>query len=158
MLIALASSLVLAAPASADFGFLRAWGTVGNDDGQFGLPDGIGVDSAGTVWVADRDNNRIERFSRDGRFRAFKALRRQHRSALPGRLNLPYDVAPDALGNLYVADDRRRAGRGLRGIKLQSGSGLDGMGRRLEHGGWRRGRLLGERHRGDEQRTAHGGG
>jgi DNA-binding beta-propeller fold protein YncE len=104
VLVALASSLVLAAPASADFGFVRAWGTVGSGDGQFGLPDGIGVDSAGTVWVADRDNNRVERFGRDGRFRAFKALRRQHRSALPGRLNLPYDVAPDALGNLYVAD------------------------------------------------------
>src|SRR3954469_4479085 len=104
VLVALVSSLVVAAPASADFGFLRAWGTVGNDDGQFGLPDGIGVDNAGTVWVADRDNNRVERFSRDGRSRAFKALRRQHRSPLPGRLNLPYDVAPDALGNLYVAD------------------------------------------------------
>src|SRR3954453_18046588 len=93
-----------AAPASAQFGFLSAWGTVGNDDGQFALPDGIGVDNGGTVWVADRDNNRVERFGRDGRFRAFKALRRQHRSPLPGRLNLPYDVAPDALGNLYVAD------------------------------------------------------
>jgi DNA-binding beta-propeller fold protein YncE len=103
-LVVLVSSLALAAPASADFGFLRAWGTVGNDDGQFALPDGIGVDNAGTVWVADRDNNRVQRFTADGRHREFKALRRQHRSALPGRLNLPYDVAPDALGNLYVAD------------------------------------------------------
>src|SRR4051812_45238602 len=104
VLVALASYLVLAAPASADFGFLRAWGTVGNDDGQFALPDGIGVDNAGTVWVADRDNNRVQRFTSNGRFREFKALRRQHRSDLPGRLNLPYDVAPDALGNVYVAD------------------------------------------------------
>jgi DNA-binding beta-propeller fold protein YncE len=104
LLVALAGSLVLAAPASADFGFLRAWGTVGNDDGQFGLPDGIGVDDAGSVWVADRDNNRVQRFTPDGRFREFKALRRQHRSDLPGRLNLPYDVAPDALGDVYVAD------------------------------------------------------
>lgn len=100
----IALTLVCAAPASASFGFLRAWGTVGNDDGQFALPDGIGVDNGGTVWVADRDNNRVERFTADGRFRAFKALRHQHRSPAPGRLNLPYDVAPDALGNVYVAD------------------------------------------------------
>jgi tripartite motif-containing protein 71 len=103
-LAAIALCLVCAAPASASFGFMRAWGTVGNDDGQFALPDGIGVDTAGNVWVADRDNNRVERFTADGRFRAFKALRRQHRSSAPGRLNLPYDVAPDALGDVYVAD------------------------------------------------------
>ncbi len=103
-LVTVALSLVLAGPASADFGFLRAWGTVGNDPGQFALPDGIGVDSAGTVWVADRDNNRVERFTADGRYREFKALRHQHLSAAPGRLNLPYDVAPDALGDIYVAD------------------------------------------------------
>jgi DNA-binding beta-propeller fold protein YncE len=103
-LVALVLSLALAAPASADFGFLRAWGTVGSDDGQFGLPDGIAVDNGGTVWVADGANNRVQRFSSNGRFREFKALRRQHRSSAPGRLNLPYDVAPDALGNVYVAD------------------------------------------------------
>lgn len=100
----LALTLAAAAPASADFGFLRAWGTVGNDPGQLALPDGIGVDNAGTVWVADRDNNRVQRFSANGRLLPFRALRHQHRSDLPGRLNLPYDVAPDALGNLYVAD------------------------------------------------------
>ena len=103
-LILVALSLAFAAPAAGSFGFLRAWGTVGNGDGQFALPDGIGVDNGGTVWVADRDNNRVERFTSSGRFRAFPALRHQHRSPAPGRLNLPYDVAPDALGNVYVAD------------------------------------------------------
>src|SRR3954465_7169073 len=98
------AGLLGAAPASARWGFMRAWGTVGSGDGQFAWPDGIGVDNGGTVWVADRDNNRLERFSSNGRFRKFKAFRHQHRSDAPGRLNLPYDVAPDALGNLYVAD------------------------------------------------------
>jgi tripartite motif-containing protein 71 len=103
-LVALVLSLTFAATASASFGFLRAWGTVGSGEGQLALPDGIGVDNGGTVWVADRDNNRVERFTSDGRYQPFPALRHQHRSAAPGRLNLPYDVAPDALGNLYVAD------------------------------------------------------
>ena len=96
--------LVGATPAAASVGFLRAWGTVGNGDGQFALPDGLGVDNGGTVWVADRDNNRLERFTYDGRFEAFPRFRHQHRSAAPGRFNVPYDIAPDALGNLYVAD------------------------------------------------------
>jgi DNA-binding beta-propeller fold protein YncE len=99
-----ASCLALAAPAAADFGFLGAWGTVGQGAGQLALPDGIGVDNAGNVWVADRDNNRVQRFSSSGRYLPFPALRRQHLSSAPGRLKLPYDVEPDALGNLYVAD------------------------------------------------------
>jgi DNA-binding beta-propeller fold protein YncE len=100
----LALGLAFAAPAFADFRFLGAWGTVGQGEGQLALPDGIGVDNAGTVWVADRDNNRVERFTSNGRYLPFPVLRRQHLSSARGRLNLPYDVAPDALGNLYVAD------------------------------------------------------
>ncbi|MEA2439773.1 MAG: tripartite motif-containing protein 71 [Thermoleophilaceae bacterium] len=96
--------LALAGPAAADVGFMRAWGTVGSGDGQFALPDGLDVDNGGTVWVADRDNNRLERFTTNGRFLPFPPFRHQHRSHAPGRLNVPYDIAPDPLGNLYVAD------------------------------------------------------
>jgi DNA-binding beta-propeller fold protein YncE len=104
LLAALGLSIAAAAPACASFGFLGAWGTVGTGEGQFALPDGIGVDNAGTVWVADRDNNRVERFTATGGYRPFAPLRHQHLSSAPGRLNLPYDVQPDALGDLYVAD------------------------------------------------------
>jgi sugar lactone lactonase YvrE len=104
-LVLLALGLVAATPnASASFGFLGAWGTVGQGDGQFALPDGIGVDNAGTVWVADRNNNRVERFTSSGRYLPFPALRGRPWSSAPGRLHLPYDVTPDALGDLYVAD------------------------------------------------------
>jgi DNA-binding beta-propeller fold protein YncE len=54
--------------------------------------------------VADRDNNRVQRYTADGRFRPFAPFKRDHRSPKPGRFNLPYDVEPDAVGNLYVAD------------------------------------------------------
>ena len=100
----LALGVVAAAPAAARVGFIRAWGTVGNGDGQFALPDGLGVANDGTVWVADRDNNRLERFTYNGRFLPFPRFRHQHRSLAPGRFNVPYDIAPDALGDLYVAD------------------------------------------------------
>jgi sugar lactone lactonase YvrE len=97
-------SLAYAAPAWAGFGFLGAWGTVGSGPGQFALPDGIAVDNGGSVWVADRDNNRIQKFTADGRYLPFPAFRHQGPSPKPGRINYPYKALPDALGNLYVAD------------------------------------------------------
>jgi streptogramin lyase len=96
--------LAYAAPASARFGFLGAWGTVGSGPGQFALPDGIAVDNAGNVWVADRDNNRIQKFTADGRYLPFPAFRHQGPSSVPGRFTYPYKAVPDALGNIYVAD------------------------------------------------------
>ncbi|MEA2427996.1 MAG: tripartite motif-containing protein 71 [Thermoleophilaceae bacterium] len=107
LLIALGAALACAAPAGAAAGGLRfagAWGSHGVAEGQFLLPDGIAVDSGGNVWVADRNRNRIERFTSAGRFRPFPAFRSRHRSAAPGRLNLPYDVAVDRAGRIYVAD------------------------------------------------------
>ncbi|HEX8065094.1 MAG TPA: hypothetical protein VF520_01070 [Thermoleophilaceae bacterium] len=128
--------LVLAAPAArAETGFLRAFGSEGAGPGQFALPDGIAVDDAGTIWVADRDNNRILRFANDGTPRPFAALPRRHRSAAPGRFNLPYDVDVDGLGNIYVADTHNHriqvfspAGRLLRMWGRNGGDGTAGRG------------------------------
>ena len=73
-LVALAC-LVAAAPASAEVGFLRQLGGQdGKGPGQFALPDGVGVDNAGNVWVADSQNNRIQRFSLDGKVLPFPAF------------------------------------------------------------------------------------
>lgn len=49
---------------------LRQWGTAGQGPGQLNLPHGIAIDSAGTVYVADRENGRIQRFSREGKYRS----------------------------------------------------------------------------------------
>src|SRR3954447_16276262 len=94
LLFVLAAGFAFAAPASARFGFMRAWGTVGSGDGQFALPDGLGVDNGGTWWVAAADTTRLERFGSAGRFRPFPPFRHQHRSSAPGRFDVPYDVAP----------------------------------------------------------------
>jgi hypothetical protein len=47
---------------------LRQWGSPGLGPGQFHLPHGIAVDSDGIVYVADRENGRIQRFTPDGKF------------------------------------------------------------------------------------------
>lgn len=54
---------------------VREWGHPGTGPGEFHLPHAIQISSAGTVYVADRENGRIELFDLDGHFlRAFGEL------------------------------------------------------------------------------------
>ena len=48
--------------------FLYKFGGKGNQDGQFNKPRGVLVDSGATVLVCDKNNNRVQQFSLDGRF------------------------------------------------------------------------------------------
>ena len=45
-----------------------SWGAPGSGPGEFNLPHGIDVDSSGRVFVADRENSRIQLFDAEGRF------------------------------------------------------------------------------------------
>ena len=47
---------------------LREWGTPGTGPGQFRLPHSIVIDEQGIVYVADRENGRVQRFDLTGRF------------------------------------------------------------------------------------------
>jgi sugar lactone lactonase YvrE len=47
---------------------VRQWGEHGVGPGQFHLPHSIQIGGDGTVYVADRENGRIEKFSLDGKF------------------------------------------------------------------------------------------
>lgn len=46
-----------------DHHFKGMWGSRGTGDGQFISPWGIAVDSQGNVYVADKGNHRIQKFS-----------------------------------------------------------------------------------------------
>ena len=48
--------------------YLFSWGGPGSGPGEFNLPHGIDVDSRGRVFVADRENSRIQLFDAEGRF------------------------------------------------------------------------------------------
>jgi streptogramin lyase len=48
---------------------VREWGSAGTGPGQFRLPHSLQVDERGIIYVADRENGRIQRFDRDGTFR-----------------------------------------------------------------------------------------
>ena len=53
---------------SGDGTFIKTWGQKGTGPGQFDLPHSIAIDSAGRVFVGDRNNERIQIFDQDGLF------------------------------------------------------------------------------------------
>jgi sugar lactone lactonase YvrE len=122
--------------------FLRAWGKSVNGGGGFGIctvagscqagtagtlggelnaPDHLAADGAGNVYVADNNNNRIQKFGPSGNFqRAWgksvngggvfgvctvaASCHQGTTGALGGEFSDPIGVATDAAGELYVAD------------------------------------------------------
>ncbi len=55
---------------SKDGKFIKTWGKVGKGPGEFDVPHGLAMDSAGRLFVADRSNDRIQIFDQDGKFLA----------------------------------------------------------------------------------------
>jgi DNA-binding beta-propeller fold protein YncE len=53
---------------SADGKKLNEWGAAGTGPGQFRLPHSIQIDERNTIYVADRENGRVQRFDRSGKF------------------------------------------------------------------------------------------
>ena len=69
---------------AADGTLLASWGEPGGGPGQFDTPHSIGVDRRGQVWVADRENQRVQVFDGDGGFIRERALERANNIALDG--------------------------------------------------------------------------
>ena len=53
---------------SPDGELVLSWGTEGGGPGEFHLPHGVHVDGQGRVYVADRENHRIQIFTSEGEF------------------------------------------------------------------------------------------
>ena len=49
--------------------WIKNWGSTGTEPGQFRVVHGIAIDATGTVYVADRDNKRIQVFDAEGTFK-----------------------------------------------------------------------------------------
>jgi DNA-binding beta-propeller fold protein YncE len=48
--------------------FIKSWGGKGKAPGQFEVAHGLAFDAQGLLWVADRENQRIQIFDADGKF------------------------------------------------------------------------------------------
>jgi hypothetical protein len=76
---------------------------------SLGSPQGLSVDGEGRVYFADSYNHVILRIDEDGTLRRIAGIGRPGVAgdggpAAAAALNQPYDVRPDAQGNLYIAD------------------------------------------------------
>lgn len=76
---------------SADGKRLREWGAAGKGQGQFILPHDIAAGSDGTLYVADRENGRVQWFDASGNFLGEKQV--------GGRL---YSIAVRPDGRIYL--------------------------------------------------------
>lgn len=47
---------------------IKPWGKLGTGPGEFNLPHAIQIDGKGTIYVADRENGRIEEFNLNGKY------------------------------------------------------------------------------------------
>jgi sugar lactone lactonase YvrE len=91
-----------------------AGSTQGSADGtgtnaSFWSPAGVAFDSVGNLYVADRGNNRIRRITSAGVVTTFAGSLSNTIGSTDGTgtnasFNLPFGVAVDSAGNVYVAD------------------------------------------------------
>ena len=80
--------------------YVSSFGSNGSNDGQFAGPGGTALDSDGSLWVADSQNNRVQKFSPSGEhLLSFGTL-----GSGNGQFKRPTDIAIDSKGNLWVAD------------------------------------------------------
>jgi RHS repeat-associated protein len=81
-------------------GYVSQFGSMGSGNGQFSTPWDIASSSTGSLYVADKNNNRIEEFNSEGVFvRVWGS-----EGTGNGQFKHPEGVTVDSKGNVWVSD------------------------------------------------------
>ena len=97
----LAFALILPVTAGAQCPtYLSQWGSFGSGNGQFNAPQLAATDAAGNVYVADSNNQRIQKFTGTGAY----LTQWGSPGSGNGQFSYPYGIATNGDGDVYVAD------------------------------------------------------
>ena len=80
--------------------YAEAFGEEGSAPGQLKLPADVAVDAAGDLWVIDRENARVQKFSPEGEY--LDGFGSQ--GTANGQFTWPSGIAIDPEGNILVTD------------------------------------------------------
>lgn len=100
----------------------------GSGASQFGFPaGGIAVDATGNIYVADAENNRIQKWA-PGAVEGITVAGGHGAGSAADQLNRPKDVFVDAAGNIYIADESNQriqkwAPNATSGVTVAGGNG-----------------------------------
>jgi sugar lactone lactonase YvrE len=99
--------------------FVKSWGGKGKEPGKFEVAHGAAIDAKGLLWVADRENQRIQVFDQDGAF-----VREMKYAGLPCSFDIGKDMVfmvngfagqvlkMDLTGNVLAAAGKPGTGAG----------------------------------------------
>ena len=80
--------------------FSGMWGSAGTGPGELNYPYGLALEKSGSLLIADRGNNRLVRWARDGVFLGAWGTHGRGR----GQVAQPWDVALAVDGRVYCLD------------------------------------------------------
>ena len=80
--------------------FVRKWGSYGTGPNHFVRPHDVAFDSKGNVYVSERENNNVQKFTHNGTFIKMWGSK----GSGNGQFSIPYSIGIDSKDKIYVVD------------------------------------------------------
>ena len=82
------------------YSFVEKWGSSGSGPSHFTRPHDVAFDSKGNVYVSERENNNVQKFTHNGTFIKMWGSK----GSGNGEFSIPYSIGIDSQDKIYVVD------------------------------------------------------